>query len=282
MNISFIGAGKVGTAFSKYISRVHNVEYFYSKRHESAMSAASFSNCKATQDLKTLVESSDIIFITTNDGAIESVSQVLSDLDLDYKNKLFIHMSGALTSDCLKDLLDKGGHVSSLHPLQTFSSIEAAVYDLENTYFSVEGDVKIIDFVKTLGNPYFVLSKDQKTKYHLSACIFSNYLVTLMDFGTKMLKDIGIDEKDGLEAMKPLIDATLSNIHERGTEASLTGPIQRADTVTLEKHMSELEGLDLQVYRLLGKMTTDNLVMDKNKKSILDALWRKLWIKNLQ
>lgn len=276
MNISFIGAGKVGMAIGKYISKQHDVLYYYSKTESSAIKAATYVSCQSTTDITQLIDASELIFITTSDDAIEMVSKEISLLNVCFDNKLFVHMSGALTSQSLNSLEKKGAKTCSLHPLQTFSSIDAAVYDLENTYFSVEGDVLMEAFVRHLGNPYFTLTKDQKTKYHLSACIFSNYLVTLMDFGTKMLNDIGIDEDQGLKAMKPLIDATLSNIYKKGIKASLTGPIQRGDTITLEKHMSELEGLDLGVYQLLGKMTTDRLVMDKNKKSMLDALWRQL------
>lgn len=276
MKISFVGAGKVGTAFGKYISRCYDVTSYYSKTDQSAQEASAYVGCRWSSDLKQIIESSDVVFITTGDNVIKEVADTISQIEVSFSSKLFIHMSGALTSDELISLRDKGARTSSLHPLQTFSSIDKAVEDLSNAYFSVEGDESAIPLVEALGNSYFVLSKEQKTKYHLSACIFSNYLVTLMNFGTKILNDIGIESDDGMKAMKPLIDATLSNIYMKGTELSLTGPIKRGDTQTLNKHMSELEGLDLEVYQLLGKMTTDRLIMDDNKKSILDALWRRL------
>ena len=83
-----------------------------------------------------------------------------------------------------------------------------------------------------------------------------------------------IDEKNGLKAMKPLVEATLSNIMLKGTKEALTGPIQRGDTKTIARHMNELEGLDLKAYQLLGHMTTNELIMDDDKKRVLEALWR--------
>ena len=273
MNISFIGAGHVGTAFAKYISKDVDVLYFNSKTKTSAEKACAYIGCEVAS-LETLVKDSEIIFITTGDNAISSVAKELSSLNV--SDKTFVHMSGAMTTDELILLKNQGAHTCSMHPLQTFSDTEKAVKDLKNAYFALEGDYdKLESLVKQLGNPYFTLSKEQKNKYHLSACIFSNYLVTLMNYGSRMLSSIGIDEDDGLQAMKPLIDATLSNVFMKGTEKSLTGPIQRSDTKTLEKHMSELKGLDLEAYQLLGKMTTETLIMDENKKSILDALWRR-------
>lgn len=272
MRLSFIGAGKVGTACAKYFSKHYEIQYFSSRSDASAQIAAHEVGCRVGSN-EQVVNESDVIFITCGDNAIADVALAIKNFHV--KDKLFVHMSGALSSEILQVLKQKGGHVCSVHPLQTFSDTKKAVEDLKNAYFSLEGDVeKVLPIIKTMGNPYLTLTKQQKTKYHLSACIFSNYLVTLMDFASRMLEDIGIEEEKGLEAMRPLIDATLSNIYSKGTQKSLTGPIQRGDTKTLEKHMSELKGLDLEAYQLLGKMTTKELIMDENKKSILDALWR--------
>lgn len=274
MNVSFIGAGKVGTAFGQYISNSVNVKYYHSRSKASAEKAADVVGCEVA-DLRHLVEASDLIFITTSDNAIESVAGAISKLDIVISKKAFVHMSGALTSRELDVLKEKGAQICSLHPLQTFSDIQKAVIDLKTAYFSVEGDKAVVEsLVKELGNPYFVLDEQQKNKYHLSACIFSNYLCTLMNLGSRMLEAIGIEEKDGMKAMKPLIEATLSNIYLKGTQASLTGPIQRGDTKTLNRHMSELKGLDLKAYQLLGEMTTKELIMNDDIKNALTALWR--------
>ncbi|MCH4889012.1 DUF2520 domain-containing protein [Acidaminobacter sp. JC074] len=273
MRVSFIGAGHVGKALAKYISNHVDLVYFNSRSKSSAEKACKYVNC-LYGDLETLVNESDMIFITTSDNAISSVAKDLTSFDV--KGKTFVHTSGAMTSDELQELKALGAFTCSMHPLQTFSDTDKAVMDLKQAYFALEGDTdKLMDLVSKTCNPYFILSKEQKNKYHLSACIFSNYLVTLMNYGSRILSSIGIEEEDGLKAMKPLIEATLSNIHLKGTEKALTGPIQRADTKTLEKHMTELDGLDLEAYRLLGEMTTDRLIMDKDKKSILDAMWRK-------
>lgn len=273
MKISFIGAGKVGTAMATYMSNDFDILYFHSRSPASAQEAASILGCHVA-GIDTLIDESDVIFVTTNDNAIQDVVNEISLKHL--KGKLFIHMSGALSSEVFIPLKESGAYTCSMHPLQTFTDTIKAVMDLKKAYFSLEGDIEqVLPIVHKLGNPYFELSKEQKNKYHLSACVFSNYLVTLMNYGSRILESIGIDEENGLKAMQPLIDATLSNIYLKGTKNALTGPIQRGDTGTLEKHMDELEGLDLEAYQLLGRLTTDALIMDKNKQSILDAIWRK-------
>lgn len=272
MKVSFIGAGKVGKAMAMYIKSKVDVLYFFDLNKEEAKAAANWIGCLTCQPDE-LVRSSDIIFITTSDNAIEKVAASLSAYDVN--GKTFVHMSGALTSEELISLKLKGAKTCSMHPLQTFSDSKKAVEDLKAAYFSLEGDDdQLIAIVESLGNPYFRLSKNQKNKYHLSACVFSNYLVTLMNYGSRLLESIGIEEQDGLQAMKPLIEATLSNVMTKGSIDALTGPIQRGDTKTLEKHMTELNGVDLEAYQLLGKMTTEQLIMDKDKKDVLNTLWR--------
>ncbi|MGB5793733.1 DUF2520 domain-containing protein, partial [Poseidonibacter sp.] len=132
----------------------------------------------------------------------------------------------------------------------------------------------LFDWLKDLGNSYFVLEGNQKSQYHMAACIFSNYLVTIMAFGSEMLKQIGIDEKQGLKAMLPLVQATLNNVMTLGPEAALTGPLKRGDLLTLENHMKNVEGLNLSLYQTLMAWTSENLIDDPNQVEMLKALWR--------
>lgn len=277
MRISFIGAGKVGVSFGKYLSNNgRNIIYYLSRNVQSAIRASEFVECSYTDDLLVLLKASDSIFITTNDNEIENVTRDIEKLDLNIRGKNFVHMSGAMTSDIFSPLIEKGAYIYSIHPLQTFTDIEKAVLDLNNSYFSIESNCdnkEFINLFKELGNNVFTLSPEQKVKYHLSACIFSNYFVTLMDYGMKMLEEIGIDSKEGLKAMDPLIMATYNNIKEKGAKEALSGPIKRGDTKTVMKHIKEIEGLDLELYKLLGKVTTDRLIENNNKK-IFNEIWK--------
>lgn len=275
MKISFIGAGKVGTAFGKYISGHHHILYYYSQSLKSSERAAKFVKAKATSSIKTLIEESEVIFITTQDKNISFVVDTIQGLGLNVVNKHFVHMSGALTSEVLQPLKKLGGLTASIHPLQTFPSIEKGFQGLKDAYFSIEGDGDFIKpCLKSLGNPYLELKTHQKSQYHMAACIFSNYLVSLMAYGSKMLKDIGIEEGVGLKAMLPLIEATMDNVMTLGPKEALTGPIQRGDLITLEGHMETVDGLDLELYKIFMAWTSENLVDDPKQKEVLKALWR--------
>jgi hypothetical protein len=119
------------------------------------------------------------------------------------------------------------------------------VAELPRTFFSLEGQTDRLQLIERLlgrmGNPYFTISAHHKSLYHLSACILSNYLVTLMDAGLSALEHSGIDPRQGFQAMRPLIEGTLANIAEMGTARALTGPIARGDSGTIRTHLESLD-----------------------------------------
>ncbi len=265
MKIGFIGAGKVGTSFGKYlVDHSFFVEGYYSKTFSSAKKAAKVTKSNAYRNIYELTQKSDIIFITTNDDNIKSVCEEVANNE-GFKNASLVgHMSGAHSSAILESAKNQNCSIFSLHPLQAFASIEKAVLDLESTVFSIEGDEdRVSEITKLLdacGNNYFVLDAKDKTLYHIAACIVSNYSVTLMDFGLGVFDAIGIDREKGFRAILPLVNGSLENISKYGTASALTGPIARGDIDTITKHIDEIEKKIpdmLENYCMLGNATTD-------------------------
>lgn len=282
MNIGFIGAGKVGCAFGKYLyDKGFKVKGYFSKSFSSSLKGAKLVKGKAFNDINFLVKESDIIFITTPDDVIKETSKTIAGLNLSL-NKIFIHMSGALSSSILRDIKDKGGYVYSLHPLQSFADIKTSVKKLSETVFSLEGDDEkkevIKDMLKKLDNKYFLIDSEKKPIYHASACVLSNYLVTLLDYGFSYLEEIGIDKKEANEAFYPLISVTLENVRKLGTKKALTGPIKRGDLDTIKKHIESIKKESpelLKTYKVLGletlKLTGDEKFSNELKNILKEV-----------
>ncbi len=277
MNIGFIGAGKVGTAFGKYLSNNgFNVKGYHSRSEKSAQNAARFCNSRAYSSINELTHSADIILITTNDDEIAKIVEKLTKENILSTGQIVVHMSGASSSEILKAVKEKGCFTYSLHPLQAFADIEKAVMDLKDTVFSIEGDKEKIhileEILKATGNKYFKITKEQKSIYHAGACVVSNYLVTLMDWGLSLFEAIGIKSDDGYKALYPLIEGTIKNIYKLGPEKALTGPIARGDIETVENHIKSIKNTvqdRMDFYRLMGNMTLELAKKDRlndNKK----------------
>ncbi|SES86482.1 Rossmann-like and DUF2520 domain-containing protein [Anaerobranca gottschalkii] len=260
MKIAFVGAGKVGRVFGWYLkSKGLNVLGYNSRRLESAKQAALETDSRVLS-LEEVVASGEIIFITTSD---KSIGEVCNQIAKDYRFKrgqTVVHMSGGLGSDILSSAKEQGANIFSLHPMQSFASIEKGKEEIKNTFFTFEGDGEekiIIQLLEKIGNPYTKINSSSKSLYHTAACISSNYLVTLTNIAKEILKKIGFDDKDALKVLLPLMKGTLENIEKLGIEQALTGPIVRGDYNTVQNHLQNLEGLgDIgKIYILLGKET---------------------------
>ena len=97
MQISFIGAGKVGVSLGKYfISKGRKVGGYYSLSPESAAWAANFTNTKQYQSIEEIISSSDMIFFTVPDDKIGEVWEVAKPYA---HGKIIAHCSGIHSSN---------------------------------------------------------------------------------------------------------------------------------------------------------------------------------------
>ena len=264
MRIGFIGAGKVATAFGRYLHG-HGllISGYYDRHAEKISHAASQTRSRQFTNAFETTRHSDIVLITTRDDQIAGVCQDLCSQGGVGREHMVGHMSGAHSSRILSQADRLGATVFSLHPLQAFADEDKALAELPKSYFSLEGDEQRLEPVKEIlsriGNPYFCISPEHKSLYHLSACMLSNYLVTLMDSGLAALERSGIERDNGFKAMRPLIEGTLSNIARMGTAQALTGPIARGDAGTVDEHLRALDQPGLEdiesVYRHMGLYT---------------------------
>lgn len=146
------------------------------------------------------------------------------------------------------DLLDPaaraGASVASIHPLQSFSSIDSAIANIPGSYFGVTagaGAKKVsADIVRDLGGIPIYVSPEQKPLYHAAACIASNYLVSLMSVVESIYLSIGFSEQEARKAYLPLVYGSLKNIEKQGCSRALTGPIARGDSGTIQKHIEAI------------------------------------------
>jgi predicted short-subunit dehydrogenase-like oxidoreductase (DUF2520 family) len=147
------------------------------------------------------------------------------------------HTSGATTLEAL------GGDRSfSLHPLQTFADGSTPV---TGTPCAIAGsDEAALEFVRGLAEALqmrpFEVPDERRAAYHAAACIASNFLVALEETAAELAGRAGIE--DARELLAPLVLRTAANWAERGPE-SLTGPIARGDSATVERHRAALAEL---------------------------------------
>ncbi|MCR5793039.1 MAG: DUF2520 domain-containing protein [Lachnospiraceae bacterium] len=260
----------MGSSIGKYLKE-HAVEVsgYYSRTKSSAVWAAGFTESKSYADMGELIADSDVVCISTNDGAIGEVWNLVRKYNL--SNKIISHFSGSLSIDVFSNWEQTGCEVCSIHPMFAFSDKESAYQQLNHVMFTMEGSKSALLAMKALfesfGNSVVVIPGEKKMLYHAAASLMSNHLMGLLKTSVDMLKESGFEEEQAYRLLEPLATNNLRNAFANGAAAALTGPIERGDIDTVRKHLSCMNEEQKAVYRALGPQVV-KLAIEKNVKTV--------------
>lgn len=138
----------------------------------------------------------------------------------------------------------------TVHPLQTLT-LSRGPEQLDGAWAAITGESAEAlgaarRLAETLGLRPFVLADDARSLYHAGAAIASNFLVALHGAAAKLFEEAGAPP----EALVPLMERTIENGFE------LTGPIERGDRETVERHREALRGSGFErAYDALAEVT---------------------------
>lgn len=256
MRIGFVGAGKVGFSLGKYFTE-HNlcVSGYYSQNSLSAKEAAEFTGTKYYETLKEITEESDTLFLTVNDGAISGVYSEIARLEI--SGKIICHCSGAMSSEVFDGIRERGAFGYSVHPIYAFNHKLESYQGLSQVYFTIEGAYEhleeILNLFRQMGNKAEILSKEGKARYHMAAVFASNLVEGLYDCASEILESCGLSQEFSQKALLPLFLGNAEAIGAYGVERALTGPVERGDLQTIEKHLNASGGDERKIYTLLSQ-----------------------------
>jgi predicted short-subunit dehydrogenase-like oxidoreductase (DUF2520 family) len=292
------GAGKVGIAIGYLLGEQgYRVSGAVARSKESLENIVRFIpgakplSSHDAQAIRDAATSASVILITTQDFQIQSSCEKLANNGAINNTHTVMHMSGAIGLDALESAAAIGAGTAVMHPIQSFANIDLAIKRIKGSYFGVtigDNDASktcqiALKMIEDLHGTPINIEDENKALYHAAACVASNYLVTLIDFAQYLYKKAGVPDDLAIKVMMPLIEGTLSNIKELGTEQALTGPIVRGDVPTIEHHIEQLERLEqmdqierlarnehlheepaishghgvLDAYKVLGRLTVD-------------------------
>lgn len=279
-SIAIVGAGKVGSALAILLQREgYPVVAVNSRTLASAEKLAAQLHCPVL-DNRGAAARAELVFITTPDREIAPVSALIAAGGGYRPGQVVAHTSGAHAAAELIGAREAGALAVSIHPLQSFAQVSAAMENLPGSYFALEGDEGAMplaqQLVQDLRGKSFTISAEDKPLYHAAACIASNYLVTLMHFATGLYARFGLGPQEAFEALYPLVRGTVANISQVGPSEALTGPVARGDGTTIAGHMEALGQQNSQwyeLYNLLGQYTVN---VAREKGSINDEQAREL------
>lgn len=247
--LNIIGAGKVGRVLCRRFVQYQTctVLAVTNRSLESAKSASQFIG--EGEPVSSLAElpHADIWMVATNDDALDDVAQQLSSHDL--RGKIIFHCSGAFTSDIFKNL--KGALRASLHPVKSFTGADRDVGTFPGTPCALEGSEPAVNVLREqtekIGGLPFLIRPEKKLLYHSGLVLVCNYLVALIEAGSRLFDKAGIARADVPSLIKPLMFETLENTLSAGPDTALTGPIARGDVQLVLKQLEAVAHTDLNV-----------------------------------
>jgi len=287
MRFGIIGAGRLGTALARALAGVGHQPVFLLgrdlRRARRAREAAGVDcdvySAASLGDLPQV----DLLFITTPDDALAETASRLAAAEGERRGPLpkrlaggrrgvALHTSGALTSEELAPLRERGYAIGSLHPLVAVSDVAQGAVSLRYAFYCVEGEARAVraargvvsDLGRDFGAQSFTVPAEKKALYHAAAVMCAGHTVALFDAAASLLAACGLKPREAQRVLLPLLSSAVSNLSPRGHKGAqpepseaLTGSFARADVGTVRKHLAALEEAGdpeaLEIYRLLGR-----------------------------
>ncbi|MFT5338072.1 MAG: putative short-subunit dehydrogenase-like oxidoreductase (DUF2520 family) [Sphingobacteriales bacterium] len=233
MKIAIIGRGNVGSHLSHYFAGIWPMTTLF----PSDVSAAELVQC-------------DVVLVCIPDAAIAPwlASRKFGE------DQVLVHCSGSTAIDAIPH-----AQAAVLYPLQTFTKGKELNYPAIPFYYETKGELaqsKMAELVSKLPNPTKPLDSPSRLKLHVSAVVGCNFSVAMLRIAEQQLNNMGLSRSD----LQHLVQESVDKFFDLGGSKSQTGPAQRADISTINKHTNILKDqLDIQnIYSLISEWIMKN------------------------
>lgn len=244
--IAIIGAGTLASALARALhSKEYRVSEIVSRSNPQSLRRARILASRIQSSATTIQAaemSADIVWICVPDDAIAALAEQMTD-ERDWRGKIVVHSSGALSSDTLELLRRKGAEVASAHPLMTF--VSSSQPKLKGVPFALEGTAKALTAVETIISDFeahaFRIARTEKAAYHAFGFFSSPGIVALIAAAIEVGKLAGLEGKRVRALMEPIVRQTIDNCFRTSPQQAFSGPVRRGDVETIRKHLKVLD-----------------------------------------
>ena len=277
-SIAIIGPGRLGSALVVALRRAgYEISGIVSRDNVASKRKAAILARKARAHASTVDDAllnADVIWFCVPDREIRKTAQQLA-AAIDWKKKIAFHSSGALLSDELNILRERGATIGSIHPMMTF--VTGAIPFLRGVPFAMEGDAAAIRaarrIVHDLGGEAFTIRKQYKTAYHAWGSFASPLLVALFVTAEQVARAAGLSAQQARRKMLPIVSQTIANYETLGPAAAFSGPIVRGDAEIVRQHLQVLRTIPeaREAYLTLARAAMRHLPA-RNRAQLKSAL----------
>lgn len=244
--VTIVGAGNLGTALALSLQRAgYTIDAVIEQaRGESLRKARRLATQVGARALTDPSGSrAELIWFCVPDAAIAGAARAMSGT-VEWKGRVAVHSSGALTSDELDAVRRRGASVASVHPLMTF--VRGSRPSLAGVPFALEGDAAAVRVarrvVEDLGGHAYRIRKKDKAAYHAWGTFASPLFTALLATTERVAVLAGVNRKAAKRRMIPILLQTLANYVALDAAGAFSGPIVRGDVDTVKRHLRVLRG----------------------------------------
>ena len=212
----------------------------------------------------------DLIWFCVPDAEIARAARALAG-KIEWKGRVALHSSGALTSEELAVLRSRGAAVASVHPLMTF--VRGSRPSLRGVPFAVEGDAAALRMARRvlqkMGGCAYSIRKQDKAAYHAWGTFASPLFTALLATTEQVAALAGVSRRAAKQRIIPILSQTLANYAAFDAADAFSGPIIRGDLDTVKRHLRVLRRVPAarEVYLALARGALQYLPA-KNKKAL--------------
>lgn len=218
---------------------------------------------KAASSLTEMVPA-DIWLIGTNDDQVERVAMALQSRGEALGGSLVFHLAGRFGLEVLAPLDDGRTLLAAMHPVRSLTMSGLTLEDFAGTACLAEGPPNALaalqPLVNSIGGTWLPVASIDRGLYHASVSIISNITKAVAWKAQKWQRKAGLPEETAAAVTHQLLASTMDDLFRSGARQSITGPVVRGDTSTIEAHIEALSANhpeDLIVYRVLAHTVLD-------------------------
>lgn len=244
MRIIVVGPGRAGGSLAAAARRAgHDVVGVYARRSDDRDVARHLG--LTTYLVGDPMPDADLLVVAVRDDAIGRVAQAVSPGAGSIPR--VVHLSGLASPEVLDPLRRVGLQVGSFHPLQTFPDWRTGSGSLAGSFVGITAGDGLAEYLErfaySLECTPVRIAEEMKPLYHAASAAASYYVATALAIAETLYAKAGLE----LKVAAPLAEQAVANAFDLGAVPSLTGPIVRGDTGTVEK---QLEAVDLHAPRM--------------------------------
>lgn len=202
--------------------------------------------------------------IGTSDHQIVPAAEELAESGVQLEECLVFHLAGRFGTDVLESLKGSGARLAAMHPVRSLTHEHLDLDDFAGTACVAEGDPAALELLRPLVSAirgsWLPVNEIDRGLYHAAVAMTSNVTKAVTWKAQRWLIRAGLPEETAVTVTNQLLNSTVEDLFRSGARQSITGPVVRGDTRTIEAHLEAVRSThpgDIDIYRILARTVFD-------------------------